>query len=147
MLPDQITGPLVFLGLLVNTQSVFAPSPASAVWGAVAGYGALWVVRTAYRALTGNPEAVGLGGCKLLAMLGAWTGCELLGQTVAIGRGLCIIYQILHRSAGRRRGETPFPLVTALLDRVFPLSPPSLVFPFSLDPLGPFDPDGRRGLH
>jgi len=102
MLPDQITGPLVFLGLLVNTQAVFAPSPASAVWGTVAGYGALWVVRTAYRALTGNPEAVGLGDCKLLAMLGAWTGCELLGQTVAIGRGLCIIYQILHRSAGPR---------------------------------------------
>lgn len=113
MLPDQITVPLIFLGLLVNTEAMFAPSLASAVWGAVAGYLALWWIRTAFKVITGKPEAVGLGDCKLLAMLGAWTGIELLGQTVAIGSACCIIYLILHqvrgsRPAGRRLAFGPW---------------------------------------
>lgn len=82
LLPDQITLPLLWLGILVNTQGWFVDLE-SAVLGAVAGYLALWIVFHLFRLLTGK-EGMGYGDFKLLALLGAWLGWQLLPQIVLV---------------------------------------------------------------
>jgi leader peptidase (prepilin peptidase)/N-methyltransferase len=72
LLPDDITLPLLWGGLLVNVWGVFAPLSA-AVIGAVAGYASLWLVYHLFRLITGK-EGMGFGDFKLLAALGAWLG-------------------------------------------------------------------------
>ena len=93
LLPDDITLPFLWLGLILNLFGMFTNLP-SAVLGAVAGYLLLWSVYMAFKALTGK-EGMGHGDFKLLAMLGAWTGWQMLpliiilssvvGSIVAIG--------------------------------------------------------------
>lgn len=75
-LPDQLTLPLVWLGLLFNLNGTFVPL-ASAVLGAVCGYMSLWLLCYIYKLLTGK---IGMGGgdFKLLAALGAWLGVGVL---------------------------------------------------------------------
>jgi leader peptidase (prepilin peptidase)/N-methyltransferase len=80
LLPDAITLPLIWLGLLLNINSTFAPLP-QAVIGAVAGYLALWTVYWAFKLLTGK-EGMGYGDFKLLAAIGAWLGWPLLPLTI-----------------------------------------------------------------
>lgn len=78
LLPDNITLPLLWLGLLVNTLLPDAGvGPADAVLGAVIGYLALWSVYWAFKLLTGK-EGMGYGDFKLLAALGAWMGWKVL---------------------------------------------------------------------
>jgi leader peptidase (prepilin peptidase)/N-methyltransferase len=76
LLPDQITLPLLWLGLLVNVGGTFTTLP-EAVIGAAAGYLVLWTVYQAFRLLTGK-EGMGFGDFKLLAALGAWMGWQAL---------------------------------------------------------------------
>ena len=76
LLPDAITLPLLWLGLLVNLNGLFVDLPA-AVIGAVAGYLILWGVYHVFRLLTGK-EGMGQGDFKLLAALGAWLGWQML---------------------------------------------------------------------
>lgn len=72
LLPDSITLPALWLGLLLNTRGTFAPLEAGVI-GAVAGYLALWSVYHVFRIVTGK-EGMGYGDFKLLAMFGAWLG-------------------------------------------------------------------------
>jgi leader peptidase (prepilin peptidase)/N-methyltransferase len=72
LLPDNLTLPLLWLGLGVALFGLFADLP-SAVIGAMAGYLSLWLVYHLFRLLTGK-EGMGHGDFKLLAALGAWTG-------------------------------------------------------------------------
>jgi leader peptidase (prepilin peptidase)/N-methyltransferase len=93
LLPDDITLPLIWAGLLANVASTFVPL-SSAVIGAVAGYGTFWLVYQAFKLLTGK-EGMGFGDFKLLAALGAWLGWQqlplivllssLLGAVIGIG--------------------------------------------------------------
>jgi len=76
MLPDSITLPLAWAGLLVNMNGVFC-SLEEAVIGAVAGYLALWSVFHLFKMLTGK-EGMGFGDFKLLAALGAWLGWKMI---------------------------------------------------------------------
>jgi len=76
MLPDDLTLPLVWLGLLVNLQGGFV-SLSDAVIGAAAGYLSLWSVYWLFRFATGK-EGIGYGDFKLLAALGAWLGWMML---------------------------------------------------------------------
>lgn len=76
LLPDQITLPLLWLGLLINLDSTFV-SLSDAVIGAAAGYMSLWSVFWGFKLLTGK-EGMGYGDFKLLAVLGAWFGWQLL---------------------------------------------------------------------
>jgi leader peptidase (prepilin peptidase)/N-methyltransferase len=76
LLPDDLTLPLLWLGLLVNVDGVFAPL-SSAVIGAAAGYLSLWLVYHGFRLLTGK-EGMGYGDFKLFAVLGAWLGWQQL---------------------------------------------------------------------
>lgn len=76
LLPDNVTLPLAWIGLLVNLNGIFAPL-GEAVVGAVAGYLSLWAVFHLFRLLTGK-EGMGFGDFKLLAALGAWLGWKML---------------------------------------------------------------------
>ncbi|MFV1996502.1 MAG: A24 family peptidase [Acidiferrobacterales bacterium] len=82
ILPDVITLPFLWLGLLVNAFSIFADLQ-SAVIGAIAGYLSLWLVYQAFKLLT-KKEGMGFGDFKLLAMLGAWLGWQLLPLTILL---------------------------------------------------------------
>ncbi len=76
LLPDQLTLPLLWLGLLLNLVGTFA-SLTDAVIGAAAGYLVLWSLYWGFKLLTGK-EGMGYGDFKLLAALGAWLGWQCL---------------------------------------------------------------------
>lgn len=76
LLPDNITLPLLWLGIICNMFGLFTDLE-SAVTGAIAGYLSLWLVYHLFRLLTGK-EGMGYGDFKLLAALGAWMGWKLL---------------------------------------------------------------------
>jgi leader peptidase (prepilin peptidase)/N-methyltransferase len=76
LLPDSITLPLMWLGILLSTQGIFVDL-ASSVWGAIAGYLSLWSVFWLFKLLTGK-EGMGYGDFKLLAALGAWMGWQAI---------------------------------------------------------------------
>ncbi|CAN5343212.1 A24 family peptidase [soil metagenome] len=82
LLPDDITLPLLWLGLLFNLGAVYVPLP-EAVIGAVAGYLVLWSIYWVFRLLTGK-EGMGYGDFKLLAALGAWLGWQMLPAIVLL---------------------------------------------------------------
>ncbi len=82
LLPDSITLPLLWLGLLLNLGGLYTDI-ASAVIGATAGYLSLWSVYWGFKLLTGK-EGMGYGDFKLLAMLGAWMGWQLLLPIILI---------------------------------------------------------------
>lgn len=76
LLPDSMTLPLLWLGLIVNYYEMIVPL-GSALWGAIWGYLALWLVYWGFKLLTGK-EGMGYGDFKLLAALGAWLGWQML---------------------------------------------------------------------
>lgn len=82
LLPDNITLPLLWLGLLANLFGVFTGLE-SAVIGAIAGYLSLWSVYWAFKLATGK-EGMGFGDFKLLAALGAWLGWQMLPLVVIL---------------------------------------------------------------
>jgi leader peptidase (prepilin peptidase)/N-methyltransferase len=107
LLPDDITLPLLWAGLLVNFAAVFVPL-GTAVIGAVAGYLSLWMVYWAFKLATGK-EGMGHGDFKLLAAIGAWLGWQklplviLLSSVVGAAVGIALIVFARH---GR---EKPIP--------------------------------------
>lgn len=82
LLPDSIVLPLLWLGLIVNQFGLFATLP-DALWGAIAGYLSLWSVYWLFKLVTGK-EGMGYGDFKLLAMLGAWGGWQVLPLTILL---------------------------------------------------------------
>lgn len=82
LLPDSITLPLLWLGLIFNLFEVYTDIN-SAVIGAIAGYLALWLVYHAFRLVTGK-EGMGYGDFKLLAALGAWMGWQALPMIILL---------------------------------------------------------------
>jgi leader peptidase (prepilin peptidase)/N-methyltransferase len=85
LLPDRITLPLLWLGLLVNVFGVFVDLR-SAVLGAAGGYLLLWSVYWIFRVVAGK-EGMGYGDFKLLAALGAWTGWQAIPLIVLVSAG------------------------------------------------------------
>jgi leader peptidase (prepilin peptidase)/N-methyltransferase len=85
LLPDRITLPLLWLGLLLNVSGLFVDLR-SAVLGAAAGYLLLWSVYWGFRLLAGK-EGMGFGDFKLLAALGAWTGWQTLPLILLVSAG------------------------------------------------------------
>jgi leader peptidase (prepilin peptidase)/N-methyltransferase len=108
LLPDAITLPLLWLGLVLSVFAVFTDSNASIV-GAALGYLSLWMVFQVFRCITGK-EGMGFGDFKLLAVLGAWLGwlylplIILLSSVVGAVVGLLIILLMGHD----RRLPIPF---------------------------------------
>lgn len=82
LLPDTITLPILWLGLLINVFGLFADTDSSII-GAIAGYLTLWTVYQLFKLVTGK-EGMGYGDFKLLAMLGAWLGWQMLPVIVLL---------------------------------------------------------------
>jgi leader peptidase (prepilin peptidase)/N-methyltransferase len=72
-LPDTLTQPLLWLGLLASSFGLTDVLLQQAVWGIFAGYGSLWLVANTFKRVTGK-EGMGAGDFKFLAALGAWLG-------------------------------------------------------------------------
>jgi len=101
LLPDNLTLPLLWAGLLINSQGVFT-NIQSAVWGAIAGYLVLWVMYWLFKLLTGK-EGMGYGDFKLLAALGAWLGVShipgILILSTAVGSIIGSGYLLISRQS------------------------------------------------
>ncbi|MES2825814.1 MAG: A24 family peptidase [Pseudomonadota bacterium] len=82
LLPDNITLPLLWLGLIANYFGLFTTLD-SALWGAIGGYLSLWSIYWLFKLLT-KKEGMGYGDFKLLAALGAWLGWEMLLQIILL---------------------------------------------------------------
>jgi leader peptidase (prepilin peptidase)/N-methyltransferase len=76
LLPDQLTLPILWLGLIINLKGIYT-SPEDAIIGAAAGYLSLWSVFWLFKLVTGK-EGMGYGDFKLLAVFGAWLGWQML---------------------------------------------------------------------
>lgn len=76
LLPDDITLPLLWLGIIINIFGLFTDLQSSVI-GAIFGYGTLWSVYIIFKLVTGK-EGMGHGDFKLLAVLGAWFGWQSL---------------------------------------------------------------------
>lgn len=107
LLPDDITLPLMWLGLLFNLQSTYV-SISDAVIGAMAGYLILWTIYQTFKLLTGK-EGMGYGDFKLLAALGAWVGWQMLPEIILLSSLVGAICGIALMLIKRRGKEIPIP--------------------------------------
>lgn len=125
LLPDAITLPLLWAGLLVNLGSVFT-SPSAAILGAASGYMVLWLVYWGFKLASGK-EGMGYGDFKLLAALGAWLGWQALPEILlaaALSGALAGVAALL---LGRIKRDQPLPFgpflaTAAILVLLFKLS-------------------------
>ena len=108
LLPDTLTLPLLWLGLILSLMPVFA-GPSDAIIGARAGYLILWLVYHGFRLLTGK-EGMGYGDFKLLAALGAWMGWQMLPLIIILASvaGAVIGIAVLMASGSDRNRPLPF---------------------------------------
>jgi len=107
LLPDDITLPLLWLGLLFNLGNTYV-SLSDAVLGAMLGYLILWSVYWLFKLLTGK-EGMGYGDFKLLAALGAWLGWQMLPLIILMSSvvgAVCGVALMLLKGRGR---EVPIP--------------------------------------
>jgi leader peptidase (prepilin peptidase)/N-methyltransferase len=107
LLPDQLTLPLLWLGLLLNLQGTFS-SLQDAVIGAACGYLILWSLYWAFKLLTGK-EGMGYGDFKLLAALGAWLGWQALPLILILSSLVGAIVGITMLALRRHQQGTPIP--------------------------------------
>lgn len=107
LLPDDLTLPLLWLGLLFNLGDTFTDLP-SAVIGAMAGYLALWAVYWLFKLVTGK-EGMGYGDFKLLAAIGAWLGWSLLPLTILLSSLVGAVVGITLIVLARHGRNVPIP--------------------------------------
>ena len=107
LLPDSLVLPLLWLGLILSNFGLFV-SLESALWGAVAGYLSLWSVYWLFKLVTGK-EGMGYGDFKLLAMLGAWGGWQVLPLTILLSSVVGAVLGTILLRAQRAEGSTPIP--------------------------------------
>lgn len=107
LLPDDITLPILWLGLIANIYDTFTDLQ-SAVIGTVLGYLALWTVYQGFRVITGK-EGMGFGDFKLLALLGAWLGWQALTFIILMSSIIGALVGITLILLGRDRNDAiPF---------------------------------------
>jgi leader peptidase (prepilin peptidase)/N-methyltransferase len=106
LLPDDLTLPLVWIGLLVNLRSAFVPLP-EALIGAVAGYLALWLVYWGYKLATGK-EGMGYGDFKMNAAVGAFLGWKMLPLVILLSSLVGLVFGALQMFAARGRWDAGF---------------------------------------
>ncbi|MGV8844264.1 MAG: prepilin peptidase [Pseudomonas sp.] len=107
LLPDALVLPLLWLGLIVNAFGLFT-SLEDAVWGAVAGYLSLWSVCWLFKLITGK-DGMGHGDFKLLAMLGAWGGWQILPLTILLSSLVGAVLGLLLLRLRNADRSTPMP--------------------------------------
>ena len=108
LLPDDITLPFLWLGLLCNVFAIYTDIYSSVI-GAVAGYMSLWLVYISFKIVTGK-EGMGHGDFKLLAALGAWMGWQMLPLIILLsaGTGAIIGITMLILQQHQRGQQVPF---------------------------------------
>lgn len=107
ILPDTLTQPLMWAGLLVNQTGGFT-DPATSLYGAMAGYLSLWLVAHAFHLATGK-EGMGQGDFKLLAALGAWLGWPGLPLVLLLSSLCGAVFGIARVALGHATRDTPLP--------------------------------------
>ncbi|MWV16432.1 prepilin peptidase [Pseudomonas sp. L-22-4S-12] len=107
LLPDALVLPLLWLGLILNHYGLFT-SLEDALWGAVAGYLSLWSVYWLFKLLTGK-EGMGYGDFKLLAMLGAWGGWQILPLTILLSSLVGAVLGVIMLRLRNQETSTPIP--------------------------------------
>jgi len=107
LLPDTLTLPLLWLGLVISLWTVFVDSH-SAIVGAAAGYMVLWVVFQAFKIITGK-EGMGFGDFKLLAALGAWLGWAKLPLVILLSSLTGAIIGIMMMVVFKHQRDQPIP--------------------------------------
>jgi leader peptidase (prepilin peptidase) / N-methyltransferase len=109
LLPDDITLPLLWAGLIAAALGWTGVALTQALWGAVAGYLSLWAIYQAFKLLTGK-EGMGYGDFKLFAALGAWFGWQALVPIILMASVIGAIVGIAMKVFSRLRegGYVPF---------------------------------------
>ncbi len=107
LLPDDITLPLLWLGLAFNLSGTFVPI-SEAVVGAMLGYGILWTIFWLFKLVTGK-EGMGYGDFKLLAALGAWFGWKQIPSIILLASAVGATVGILLIVSRQHRREAPIP--------------------------------------
>ncbi|QBY04840.1 prepilin peptidase [Thalassotalea sp. HSM 43] len=107
ILPDQITLPLVWIGLILGLNNVFV-SLDQAVIGAIAGYMSLWSIYWLFKIVTGK-EGMGYGDFKLFAVFGAWFGWQVLPMLILMASLVGAIVGISLMVFKSHEGSKPIP--------------------------------------
>lgn len=107
LLPDKITLPLLWLGLIINSFGIFTSLP-MALWGAVLGYLSLWSVYWIFKLITGK-EGMGYGDFKLLSALGAWAGADSLPLIILFSSIIGATIGGLMIALRNHESQTPIP--------------------------------------
>lgn len=109
LLPDDITLPLLWAGLIFAALHWTNVGLAQALWGAVAGYLSLWLIYWAFKLITGK-EGMGFGDFKLFAALGAWFGWQALVPIILMASVIGAVVGIAMKfsSTPRAGGQIPF---------------------------------------
>ncbi len=107
LLPDDLTYPLLWAGLLININGTFVPLQ-DAVIGAAAGYLVLWAVYWLFKLVTGK-EGMGYGDFKLLAALGAWLGWTMLPTIILLSSIVGAVMGISLIVFAKRERSNPIP--------------------------------------
>ncbi|SFP87005.1 prepilin peptidase [Pseudomonas borbori] len=107
LLPDALVLPLLWLGLIVNYFGLFT-SLEAALWGAIGGYLSLWSVYWLFKLVTGK-EGMGYGDFKLLAMLGAWGGWQVLPLTILLSSLVGAVLGLIMLRLRNAETSTPIP--------------------------------------
>ena len=106
LLPDALTQPLMWSGLLISVSGFGIPLE-FAVLGSIFGYLSLWVLYWVFRIFTGQ-EGIGFGDLKLLAAIGAWVGLEMLPLVCTLAAFSGIVFWLSWKVAGRSVQLIPF---------------------------------------
>jgi leader peptidase (prepilin peptidase) / N-methyltransferase len=107
LLPDVLVLPLLWLGLILNSFELQV-TLADAVWGAVVGYLSLWSVFWLFKLATGK-DGMGHGDFKLLAMLGAWGGWQVLPLTILLSSLVGAVLGVIMLRLRNAETSTPIP--------------------------------------
>ena len=107
LLPDQLTLPLLWIGLLISLVPVFI-APADAILGAAIGWLSLWSVFWLFKLMTGK-EGMGYGDFKLLAALGAWMGMAALLPIILLSSLIGAVIGSIALAAKGKDRSTPIP--------------------------------------
>ena len=106
LLPDDLTLPLLWVGLIVNLRGSFVPLP-EAVTGAVAGYLSLWLVFWGYKLATGK-DGMGYGDFKMNAAVGAFLGWKMLPLVILLSSFVGLAFGALQMFAARGKWDAGF---------------------------------------
>ena len=133
-LPNAITFPLIFLGIVFNSISdLRLTSLSSAFIGALLGYASLWALNAGYRLLK-NRNGIGMGDAKLLAALGAWLGWGALPSILLIASATGIVGGLVWLQLRGHQLQQAFPfgpflVIAGIIELLWPQLIPTFILP------------------